>query len=209
MIQKSWKTFWSRESEKSRLTKFSTKNIKSFHLNYGSSLWYIMKSYSQERYERYCVNKPKSECVVKVVIYFLFKFFLGSMACTYKEQLSCSTHCLSATTYLMAGKLKMLARFIAPFFRYFFFKTSSVLLLLFSNIWTLALSWINIKLLIMFLSGIWLVLPQTAAPPWHGHEPGRPVDQACTSPHQESLSSSSLTQIRSLPSLLLLNFAPS
>ena len=90
--------------------------------------------HSQERYERYCVNKPKSECVVKVVIYFLFKFFLGSMACTYKEQLSCSTHCLSATTYLMAGKLKMLARFIAPFFRYFFLKTSSVLLLLFPNI---------------------------------------------------------------------------
>ena len=64
----------------------------------------------------------------------------------------------------------------------------------------------------MFLSGIRLVLPQTAAPPWNGHESGRPVDQACTSPHQESLSFSSLTQIRSLPSLvtpslLLLNFA--
>ena len=64
----------------------------------------------------------------------------------------------------------------------------------------------------MFLSGIRLVLPQTAAPPWNGHESGRPVDQACTSPHQESLSSSSLTQVRSLPSLvtpslLLLNFA--
>ena len=73
------------------------------------------ESHSKERYERYCVNKPKSECVVKVVIYFLFKFFLGSMACTYKEQLSCLTHCLSATTCLMAGKLKMLARFIAPF----------------------------------------------------------------------------------------------
>ena len=73
------------------------------------------ESHSQERYERYCVNKPKSECVVKVVIYFLFKFFLGSMACTYKEQLSCLTHCLSAKTCLMAGKLKMLARFIDPF----------------------------------------------------------------------------------------------
>ena len=80
------------------------------------------ESHSKERYERYCVNKPKSECVVKVGIYFLFKFFLGSMAYTYKEQLSCSTHCLSVTTYLLAGKLKMLARLIAPFFRYFFFK---------------------------------------------------------------------------------------
>ena len=78
------------------------------------------ESHSKERYERYCVNKPKSECVVKVVIYFLFKFFLGSMACTYKEQLSCLTHCLSATTCLMAGKLKMLARFIAPFSVIFF-----------------------------------------------------------------------------------------
>ena len=88
MIQKSWKTFWSRENEKSRFNEILNKKIRRFSLELRLIPLIYNESHSQERYERYCVNKPKSECVVKVVIYSLFKFFLGSMACTYKEQLS-------------------------------------------------------------------------------------------------------------------------
>ena len=93
MIQKSWKTFWSRENEKSRFNEILNQKYRKFSLELRLIPLIYNESHSQERYERYCVNKPKSECVVKVVIYFLFKFFLSSMACTYKEQLSYLTHC--------------------------------------------------------------------------------------------------------------------